>query len=158
MREIKYRGKRQDNGNWVYGYLARYMDNETLCISDRQYFATRDFGDEEDDEPKLEDGYALGEFHSVINSTVGQFTGFFDNKGKEIYEGDIVNDGLGVILWCEKTGMFRVKWYHPTWVSIRGSNSNYNVNGEPLLLNSHIVWEVIGNVHENLELDYGKEI
>ena len=65
-REIKFRGKRVDNGKWVYG--GYYHDGQFPFI-----IAT-------------EDNYV---FYGVLPETVGQFTGLKDKNGKEIYEGDI---------------------------------------------------------------------
>lgn len=68
MREIKFRGKRVDNKEWVYGCLTRY--------SERMSYITVDLIE--------------SEVHQVSTDTVGQFTGLKDRAGNEVYEGDIV--------------------------------------------------------------------
>ena len=68
MREIKFRGKRVDNKEWVYGCLTRY--------SERMSYITVDLIE--------------SEVHQVSTDTVGQFTGLKDRAGNEVYEGYIV--------------------------------------------------------------------
>jgi len=86
-REILFRGRRKDSGEWVEGYYQKFTDGRTM-ISKVTYSDGGLY-------PGLFKGERLKDFE-VIPKTIGQYTGLSDSMGKRIFEGDLVRiSGLG---------------------------------------------------------------
>jgi uncharacterized phage protein (TIGR01671 family) len=73
MREIKFRGKRVDNREWVYGCLI-YDNAQTRIVTDLTQYNSK---------------YCDCKSVEVIPETVGQYLGIDDDYHKKLFEGDI---------------------------------------------------------------------
>jgi hypothetical protein len=82
MREIKFRGKRVDTGEWVHGDLIH--ESWGLVIQYYETIVPKGAGAPERETVKIRHKA------TVIPETVGQFTGDYDEKGREIYEDDVL--------------------------------------------------------------------
>ena len=131
MREILFRGKRTDNGEWIEGYAA--MSGGTFIICDN--------------------GLTYGGFivYEVIPETVGQYTGLTDKNGVKIFEGDIVRYGTN-------TNRADNKEIHEVVFETRGGSGYFGIRISEIETWNFCLevpakfMEVIGNVHDNPEL------
>ena len=149
MREIKFRGKDFDTGEWRYGYYAQH-EKVTLCPVYENKEAFEKAVVENTEHYIIFDGFSdwnmTRAFYraDVDGKTVGQYTGMKDSMGKEIYEGDIVltsdnDDELAVVEWDEEDLRFTVthgnvvnglgEEYYPREVEVVG-----NIYDDPELL------------------------
>lgn len=122
MREIKFRGKRLDNNEWVFGgiWFNNTVGRQTVYIID---------GDSDN--------------YDVDANTVGQYTGLKDCNDKDIYDGDIFNTrryfypGIAVVEWVDDARFLGF--------TIENERKIVYVDSEPGV-------EVVGNIYENPEL------
>lgn len=127
MREIKFRGKRKDNGEWVYGDLCHWNgDPDRPCIECNH---------------REEFGQHYKDAYEVNSATVGQFTGAKDKGGKEIYEGDI--------LVCEYNEPAKVVW-DEKWATFELDNGQGNFI-ETMNVPKMPIYRINGNIHDREE-------
>lgn len=151
MREILFRAKRLDNGEWIYGDLLTQTDIMDVW--------------------EISENTGMGDRYEIDPETVGQYTGLTDKNGKKIFEGDIVkfNKQIGKIVF--EKGAFgvgmnenidyeniedNVEIFSEGW---NGYSGCYNDNFISLW---EIMWnfddkageciEVSGNIYDNFEL------
>ena len=135
-RTIKFRGKRLDNGEWVYGSLLLWSDGDATILQNN-------------------DGNNNAVWKREVDpSTVGQYTGLKDKNGKEIYEGDIMflsDRGSHKEEVIVEHGLYGWTFYNPktdTFYS-DGSHTYYAVENYRFMFGTGVC---IGNIHDNPEL------
>ena len=125
MREILFKAKRTDNGEWVEGnYITDELDKEKAYIG--YIFGIEDF-----------------DIVEVNPETLCQYTGLKDKNGNRIWENDIVR-----IENSMDEGIGNVEFYGGMWyVDGEPNNNLYDIveydDGEV---------EAIGNIFDNSEL------
>ena len=140
MRDIKFRGKDYNN-KWRYGDLVQEKWGQGKAIMIKK------------------DKTAW----SVLEETIGQYTGLKDKNEKEIYEGDIVtgtdypfiNAGkqnyVGIVVFYDDVASFGYE-YKCVRKDKRGISNGINNEFEA---NENLICEdleVIGNIYDNPEL------
>lgn len=154
MREILFRGKRVDNGEWVYGSYYHCCGTAYGAT----FIVVNDFG-----------------FIEVIPHTVWQYTGLTDKNGKKIFEGNIVKCKHEIRHFVDKEDkiprfVYGVKHEERQGYFVTKSTiyyRNYEIQfykGRYRIINRNIIHyidrdyiynheiEVIGNIHDNPEL------
>ena len=127
MREILFRGKRCDTGEWVYGYYVRanHHWHKHGCHKDWIIVGAASNGG----------WFAIHGRYPVITETVGQFTGLYDRKENKIFVGDLIK--WDPLEWgCEHTE--EVVWDYGLFAMRKDDWGEW--------------CEVIGNIHDSPEM------
>ena len=125
MRELMFRGKTTRDQRWIISDTIVQFASGEVCLYDE----LKDI--EVDVDPE----------------TVGQFTGLTDKNGKNIFEGDIVDErppmnkegARGVVVWDEGRALWRLLFKgNPEYLAVLGTYSKS--------------YTIIGNIHDNGDL------
>lgn len=134
MREILFKGKRLDNGEWITGHLLKYEDGSARMVS-----SNIDIFCFEKDESIIQTVA-----HRVDPKTVGQYTGFVDKNGRKIFDGDILS------VYNSKAFLFVVEWNGNQYV-LKCTSNGVSDNILNVIESPEDV-EVVGNIYDNSEL------
>lgn len=145
MREILFRAKRIDNGEWVEGYYTKlkWCNNIIHVVIP--------------DEAEIDSGNSLCEAHDINPETLCQFTGMIDKNGKRIWENDIVDVSEEWWSACGPAGhnspIIKVEWLEG--LTGFGPFANYDCDCGVYIDASGC--EVFGNIFDNPELLKGEQ-
>ena len=132
MREILFRGKRVDNGEWIQGDLVQFLPHGIVRIVTQ--------------EPPYKDA-------EVDSDTVGQFTGLTDKNGRKIFEGDIIHlEYSQVFFGGVYFGEYTAEVSYKEGCFITDGINNGDEIETPLSGFDNDELEIIGNIHDNPEL------
>ena len=141
MREIKFRGKDLNTGEWAYGDLHTLCDHIHIHteITSFPFAGKRSFIDPE---------------------TIGQFTGLQDKNGRDIYEGDIIRKtettyrmtDIGVVKYCNEEAKFVLHVTDKYGAYDFSFVKDFQSQDGHATVPCHNEYEVIGNVYDDKEL------
>lgn len=129
MREILFKAKRMDNGEWVHGYIVRHPSAVQIGESSSWYIHV----------PPVDPDDNGGVFN-VDSDTVCQYTGLTDKNGVRIFESDLMRFDNGE----EEFSDYAVDWSNASW-KVACDDGSFPGNLDEFFSKRA---EVIGNIHD----------
>lgn len=131
MREILFKAKRLDNGEWVEGDLIQ--------AGEKRYIA---FGWEIDNEGEQYYNFDCALVYEVDPSTVCRYTGLTDKNGVNIWEGDKLRGWFYYYKNTECYASFQDGAFGIVWM--RGKIKEFTA----FTSICNVVFEVVGNIYD----------
>lgn len=135
MREILFKAKRLDNGEWVEGYYVERDNKSWIYPAGNQVISKSLARELRPFHSAKSTQRIMKEVFPVAPSTVCEYTGMTDKDGKKIFEGDILNENGEhfTVVYDSNWAKFKLQYLHaiqyPEW-------------------NRGVLMEVVGSIHD----------
>lgn len=137
MREILFKAKRKDNGEWVEGSLIIAEGSVAYIIRSKSKAFI----------PKGESIICSAECYEINPETLCQYTGLTDKNGRKIWENDILKANL------DESHPEDITYIKILWNECRFCvNENYSTDIDALKKWDAEHFQVCGNIFDNAEL------
>lgn len=148
MREVLFRGKRKDNGEWIEGYVFELQPGQYMICDQNEYDRASTF-------PVWE--FFRSCCHEVDPETLCRYTGLNDKNGNLIWENDILHvvEKMGNDVYHNGNLVSSPRWINESNFKVEFTPGGL-MNTQRYVNSSKIECMVIGNVFDNPEMMEGE--